>query len=71
MELTGSMSPKDIKGIFNPVINERDEGNYNATYSRWIPQAITEAQKLDIHPDSPFPDCPGTRVYRLVEELMK
>lgn len=71
LELPKDMSSNDIKGIFNPLINERNAGDYDATYTPWINQALTEAPKLDIHPNAPFPDCPGTRVYRLVEELIR
>lgn len=71
LELRDSMSPADVKKIFNPLIEERSEGNYDRTYTKWIPHALTEAPKLDTDPEAPFPECPGTRVYRLVEELRK
>lgn len=71
LDLPENMSSNDIKGVFNPLINERNAGDYDTTYTPWISQALTEAPKLDTHPDAPFPDCPGTRVYRLVEELMR
>ncbi|MEX2363431.1 MAG: RloB family protein, partial [Balneolaceae bacterium] len=70
LQLNEAISCDHIKNIFNPQLADRDEGNYDATYVRWIKYAIEEARKLDVHPDAPFPDCPGTRVYQLVEELM-
>jgi hypothetical protein len=70
LELTENMSCTDIKNIFNPQLAERDEGSYEATFARWIPHALQESPKLDNHPKAPLPDCPGTRVYRLVEQLI-
>lgn len=71
LDLTENMGSNDIKEIFNPLLNERSEADYDSTYARWVPQALAEAPKLDTYPDAPFPVCPGTRVYRLVEELLK
>lgn len=71
LHLPKNMSPNQIKTIFNPIIDKRNKGNYTATYAHCIPQALKEARKLDRHPDAPYPDCPGTRVYRLVEELIE
>lgn len=70
LNLTDNMSCTDIKNIFNPQLTERDEGSYEATYARWVTHALEEAPKLDKHPNAPFPDCPGTRVYQLVEQLI-
>lgn len=60
-----------VKSVFGPLLDKRDGGNYDATYADFIQQAVEEAKKLDSHPDAPFPDCPGTRVYRLVAELLR
>jgi len=70
LDLNDSMSSTDIKNIFNPQLADRDEGSYDATFARWVPHALEEAPKLDKHPNAPFPDCPGTRVYKLVEQLV-
>lgn len=70
LPLKGQMNCTDIKKLLNPQLNERDEGNYDATYARWVKHAIKEARCLDKHPGAPFPDCPGTRIYQLVEILI-
>lgn len=70
LELGATTSCGDTKELLKAQLKHADGGSYDSTYSKWIPHALNEAPELDIHPSSPFPDCPGTRVYRLVEQLV-
>lgn len=68
---TNPLSCGDVKSVFSPLLDKRDQGSYDANFAVFIRDAIDEARILDEYPDSPIPVCPATRVYRLVEELVK
>lgn len=70
LDLHDSMSASDIKGLFNPFFDQRNKGNFDDTFQDWINHAIVESAKLDQDPKAPYPECPGTRVHVLVEELL-
>ncbi|MEX2347570.1 MAG: RloB family protein [Balneolaceae bacterium] len=70
LELEANTSCGDTKEFLKAQLEHADGGNYDATYFEWIPHGLEEAPKLDQHPNAPFPDCPGTKIHQLVEQLI-
>lgn len=68
--LNGKISSREIENSLRKLLGSYSKNNLDISlYSDKIETAIDNAKKLDINPSHRWPTNPGTRVYKVIEDI--